>query len=1400
MEGREEPPPPGVVVTTTGLPASSGPIIPPLIPEGGIRISVPISSGTIPATTGVAYDITPPPMMRNVQGIHPLRNTTSPWGYYTPQYQPPMTYQQQAGGWYPGYYPWSQPNQPGYPRPVQPIPFPSLDTEGTVTSAAQIPPYVPQGVPMPPLYHEAVMKSINDFQDHLIGLARDQEKFAEKQNQGVDVGTRRGKDPPVTKEKERGNAPRRGQSEPILQKEKEQLDKGPGAVPLLGDKTAQEKVAEAVVRNSGRIHVIEDDKSKGTKMPGKHSKDAESHSSNKRRGADERSNIDEKIKNAMKKYQKEGKGAEEEREDEDSPLNSEIQSVRFPSRFKLPTFEPFDGTGDPKSHISKFKTIMMLQDVTDPMLCRVFPATLKASAQKWYSCLKAGSISSFSDLASAFKARFRTNIPMQKSSSDLRKCKQGEQETLKNFVERFNKEAVQIENLNHDTAIEAMKMGTKFEELRDKILMKKPTTFQDLMLIAHKYVELDEARRTLTKQHEHTKQDSSRYRGKKEEERPRTQRYHVKGPHNDALVIEAIIRNHLVKRILVDEGSSVNLLTLEAFKEMKGSTTDLRKSSFPLVGLGGAPIRPEGTVSLYVELGNRSEGPVKKMHAQFNVVDLPLAYNSILGRPFLYQTGAVTSIRLLTLKMPTPSGIVVVRGDQEMAKECCLVTTKEDESLTIEAFPGDAVEEEESQGAEPVGVMKELHLTETKMVKVGTEVPEKVAHEIIEILKKNVESFATEPTEIVGINPKVASHKLNVIPGSVPKVQKKRRFTEERQKIIADEVNILEAADFIREVFYPEWVANVVLVKKANGKYRMCVDFTDLNKACPKDNYPLPNIDQLVDSTACYLLYSFVDAAQGYHQIPMEEKDQEKTSFVTDRGTYCYKVMPFGLKNAGATYQRLVNFMFQDQLGKNVEAYVDDIIVKSLTAEEHAQDLEETFKVLNKFGMKLNPAKCAFGVKAGKFLGYLISQRGIEANPEKIQAVIDMKAPQSVRDVQKLNGRVTALGRFISSSAKKCLPFFKQLRNMKKFKWDEDCQVAFEELKAFLTNPPLLSRPVVGETLYLYLSVGRETIASVLVREEEEEQWSIYYISRTLKGAELNYPTIDKLALAVVVTTKKLKPYFQGHTVIVRTNQPLRKALHRPETSGRLVSWSVQLGEHDIRYEPRTTLKAQALADFVAEMTEKPCDSATEELTWNLFVDGASSDQGAGAGVVLLGPHKIAIEYAVHLSFKATNNVAEYEALLTGLEIATEVKAEKLKIHSDSQLVTSQVLGQFQTKDQNMAKYMARAKEQLKKIEKNGGQWEIIPIPREENTRADAIAKAAAVKSQLYVSLQMKEERLTPTVEEQQVLPVAVLDPWMQPIVAYLADRVLPEGRTEAAKLVRISSATVPDLSHTPMV
>ena len=192
---------------------------------------------------------------------------------------------------------------------------------------------------------------------------------------------------------------------------------------------------------------------------------------------------------------------------------------------------------------------------------------------------------------------------------------------------------------------------------------------------------------------------------------------------------------------------------------------------------------------------------------------------------------------------------------------------------------------------------------------------------------------------MLGIDPSVIVHRLNVNSTSSPIRQKKRVFAQERDKAVAEEVRKLLEASFIREVYYPDWLANVVMVKKSNGKWRMCIDFTDLNRACPKDSYPLPRIDTLVDLTTRHKLLSFMDAFSGYNQIKMKEEDQEKTYFVTSQRFFCYKVMPFGLKNAGATYQRLMNKMFTHQLRRNVQVYVDDMLVKSVRENEHLNDL-----------------------------------------------------------------------------------------------------------------------------------------------------------------------------------------------------------------------------------------------------------------------------------------------------------------------------------------------------------------------------------------------------------------------------------------------------------------------------
>ena len=179
----------------------------------------------------------------------------------------------------------------------------------------------------------------------------------------------------------------------------------------------------------------------------------------------------------------------------------------------------------------------------------------------------------------------------------------------------------------------------------------------------------------------------------------------------------------------------------------------------------------------------------------------------------------------------------------------------------------------------------------------------------------------------------------------------------------------------------------------------MCVDFTDVNKACPKDSFPLSRIDQLVDYTAEHKLLTFMDAFSGYNQIKMAEEDQEKTAFITSQGLYYYKVMPFGLKNARATYQRLVNKMYRQQIGRNMEVYVDDMLVKSKEELAHLDDLKEMFATFKTHQMRLNPSKCVFGVVSGKFLGFMVSQRGIEANPEKVRAIIDMMSPRTVKEV-----------------------------------------------------------------------------------------------------------------------------------------------------------------------------------------------------------------------------------------------------------------------------------------------------------------------------------------------------------------------------------------------------------------
>nr|GEW62291.1 hypothetical protein [Tanacetum cinerariifolium] len=499
----------------------------------------------------------------------------------------------------------------------------------------------------------------------------------------------------------------------------------------------------------------------------------------------------------------------------------------------------------------------------------------------------------------------------------------------------------------------------------------------------------------------------------------------------DPVIIKAYLSGRQVNRVYMDSRSSYEVIYEHYFLKLKPSIISFRvDSKTTLVGFFEEYSWPLGEVPLEITY---REGllTVTKMF-NFFIVRSNSPHNLLLGRTAMQKIVIVVSTIHGAIKFHTPKGI------------------------------GTLLSKNSPQGPK-------------KSKKITSEARQADKEDILSCVdaKEKIVDFENHNSGSRTFNTK---HGVNESKHVEPVKQKKRSLTLKRNEAIHAQVKELIKANILREVKYQTWVSNPVIVKKADGRWKLCIDFTDINKAYPKENHPLHVTESKLENIHQHRFKYFLDAYKGYHQISITDKDEETIAFYTREGVFCYKRFPFRLKIARAPYQRIINKVFACQVGRNMEVNADEMVINCNSKEEMVVDIKETLERIQVINLKLNPNKCSFRVKERRFSIHLIIKQGIKANPSKVKALSDLQPPKSVSEIQSLgkNGR----------------SFSKNERDFRS-----------------TTNH---DSPVNCKALIVCLAASEEFVSAVLMAERGKKQVHVYFVSQTLYGAELEYPELEK--------------------------------------------------------------------------------------------------------------------------------------------------------------------------------------------------------------------------------------------------------------------------------------------------
>nr|GEV02671.1 reverse transcriptase domain-containing protein [Tanacetum cinerariifolium] len=739
--------------------------------------------------------------------------------------------------------------------------------------------------------------------------------------------------------------------------------------------------------------------------------------------------------------------------EETNPFTPQIRyfdflKTRMPSHIKT-----YDESEDLEDHLKIFQADAKTECWAMLTWCHMFNSTLTKNARLWFDDLPKESIDSYDDLRKAFLENYLQQIKCIKDPVEIHNIKQRNGESTKEFVRR--KKGMPTSSVHGEvghTTDECMHLKRKIEEmlkagkLSHLIKELKQNHEKDQVKIAKKG-ETSGKDKPLAILMVQPCQRIAKQRITQTFSSKSVISFPTPGEENGMegpMIIEAEMGGHCVYRIYVDGGSSLKILYERCFSKFCSEIKNkLIPANTPLVRFSREIIWPLGQISLLVKICDEEHSMTAWMNLM--VGRSPYPYNGIIGRSGVKKIRAIPSRAHRMIKFPVTGGTVTLQSSMIILLECLRVSEPRVPRSAI-----NQVKEEKIQVA--------IHPKYPEQtVAIGSTLTGEERKKLCDLLRRHLDVFAWKPTDMTGVPRHIAKHWLTFREGCLPIRQKKRGQAPERNKTISEEVKKLVEADIMKEVHYHSWLSNPVMVKKHDDSWRMCVDFKDLNKACPKDGYPLPKIDWKRESLCGYPYKSFMDVYKGYHRIKMTEEDEEKTSFITSQGIFSYSKMSFILKNARATYQRL---------------------------------------------------------------------------------------------------------------------------------WTPEAEGAFKEMKQSIAEISMLTTPKEKEELIMYPAAAKEAISAVLMTERDGKQVPVYFISRALQGPEINYTPMEKLILALVSASKRLKRYFHAHTILVITDQPIKQLLSNLEVTQRLLKWRFELGEHDIQYRPNTSVKGQILADFIVERPE----------------------------------------------------------------------------------------------------------------------------------------------------------------------------------------------------------------------